>query len=228
MTATLAPVQNRSARHVSRWLMAALLPIGPALIAVLRLVLPYNTTDDSATVVAKVAAHQDTQSLVVWLGFAGALAIVPAVFWVARLARRGAPRLSAVALVLLVPGYVSLVLLVASDAALLFGVREHLDTAVLARLYDGMHPVMAVADGMFVVGHVVGTVLLGIALWLARAVPRWAAAATIIAQPLHFVAAVIVANHPLDFVAWGLNAVGFAVAAVMILRGEERLSDQAP
>jgi hypothetical protein len=34
-----------------------------------------------------------------------------------------------------------------------------------------------------------------------------------ISQPLHIVAAVIVTSHPLDLAAWGMQAVGFAVAA---------------
>lgn len=50
-------------------------------------------------------------------------------------------------------------------------------------------------------------------MWQAG-VPRWAAAATAISQPLHFVAAVIVGSHELDFAAWSLNAVGFAVFAL--------------
>ena len=223
MTATVAVVQSppRPAQ-ASRWLMAALLPVGPAAIAVLRLVMPYNTADDSATIVTKVAAHQQAQSLIVWLGFLGLLTMVPAVLWVARLTRRAAPRTTTAALVLLVPGYLSIGLLVAADAALLFGVREHVDAGVLARQFDGVHPTAIVADAMFVAGHVLGTVLLGVALWLSRAVPRWAAVAAIIAQPLHFVAAVILANHPLDFVAWGLNAVAFAVAAVALVRSPDR------
>ncbi len=212
MTATLAT------RPVTRWPVALLLPIGPAAIAVLRLVMPYSTTDDSATVVAKVAADPDTQSLVVWLGFLGVLTLVPAVLGVARLTRQATPRLTAVAVLLLVPAYLSLGLIVATDAGVLFGVRQHLDVAVTAGIYDGTHPAMGVAEAVFVAGHVLGTVLLGIALWQSRAVPRWAAVVTIIAQPLHFVAAVVLANHPLDFVAWGLNAVGFAAAAVALLR----------
>jgi hypothetical protein len=40
----------------------------------------------------------------------------------------------------------------------------------------------------------------------------------VISQPLHFVAAVVLASHPLDLVAWSMNGVGFAVAAVAILR----------
>jgi len=66
---------------------------------------------------------------------------------------------------------------------------------------------------VFVAGHVLGTVLLGLALW--RAVPRWAAVAIIVSQPLHFVAAVVLANHVLDAAAWALTAVGFAVAVAV-------------
>ncbi|WP_211293419.1 hypothetical protein, partial [Amycolatopsis pretoriensis] len=100
----------------ARWLTAALLPIGPAAIAVLRLVLPYDTTDDAAVVVRKVAAAPDTQSLVVWLGFVGVLTLVPAVLAAGGLTRPGAPRTTAAALVLLVPAYSTLGLLVAGDA----------------------------------------------------------------------------------------------------------------
>jgi hypothetical protein len=76
---------------------------------------------------------------------------------------------------------------------------------------------------VFVVGHVIGTVLLGIAMWRSHAVPRWAAVITVVSQPLHFVAAVIVASPELDLVAWGMNAVGFGAASVAIWR----LSDEA-
>lgn len=79
-----------------------------------------------------------------------------------------------------------------------FGVTEGIDDAVLGRWYEGGHPIFYVAGIVFVVGHVIGTVLLGIAMWRSRAVPRWAAAITAVAQPLHFVAAVVIASHPLD------------------------------
>lgn len=227
MTATLTAPRT-DLRRASRWFAAILLPVGPAAIALLRLLMPYDTTDDAAVVAAKVAADPDAQSLIVWLGFVGMFTLVPAVLWVARLTRRAAPRTTAAALLLLVPGYLSLGMLVASDAALWFGVREGLDQQVLARLFEDMHPTTAVAGVLFVVGHVLGTVLLGVALWLSRAVPRWAAVLTMIAQPLHFVAAVVLANHPLDFVAWGLNAFAFAVVAVAVVRLPDDQWDVAP
>ena len=75
---------------------------------------------------------------------------------------------------------------------------------------------VGIATALFVVGHVLGTVLLGLAMLRSGCVPAWAAVITTISQPLHFVAAVIVPNHTLDGAAWGLNAVGFAVAALAV------------
>ena len=84
-------------------------------------------------------------------------------------------------------------------------------------MFATTHATSAIAAGLFVLGHVVGTVLLGVALWRSRAVPRWAALATIVSQPLHFVAAVVLGSPSLDLVAWGLNAAGFTAAAVAAL-----------
>lgn len=180
--------------------MKWLLPIGPAAIAILRLILPYDTTDDPATMMQKVAAAPDTQNWVVWLGFIGMLTLAPAVLYIAGTTRDQAPKTTTAAVLLLVPAYLSLGLLVAEDAAALHG-----DTI--------SHPVLDAATAVFVAGHVIGTVLLGVAMWQAG-LPRWAAIATAVSQPLHFVAAVVVVSHELDFVAWGLNAVGFAALAI--------------
>jgi len=205
-------------RRASRVLAALVLPIGPAAVAVLRFVLPYKTTDSSTEIVHRIAAHEGRGSLVVWLGLVATLTLVPAVIWAGKLTARTAPRLTAAAMLLLVPAYLSLPFLVSSDASALFGVKHHLSTQVTADMYTGTHPIMLVTGVVFVLGHVVGTILLGVALLRSGVIPPWAAWATIVAQPLHFVAAVIVGSHPLDLVAWGLNAVGFAMVSVTILR----------
>jgi hypothetical protein len=204
--------------RATRWLAAVLLPIGPAAVAVLRFMLPYDTVDDSTTIAAKVIADPGAESLVIWLGFVAALTLVPAVLWLARFTRRSAPRLTVAAVLLLVPAYLMLSWVVASDLLLYYGARTGMDATTLAALSEHTHPAAAAADVIFVAGHVAGTVLLGLAMWRVRSIPRWAAVATVIAQPLHFVAAVIVASHPLDLVAWGLNAIGFAAAGVAIAR----------
>jgi hypothetical protein len=204
-------------RTGSRWLAAVLLPIGPAAVAVLRFVLPYTTADSPENAVREVAAHPAAQSAVVWLGFLACLTLIPGVIFAGRVVAREAPRLAALATILLVTGYISLAWLTVGDAYLLFGVRHHLSQDVLTGMYDGVHPAATVASVLFVLGHVFGTILLGVGMLPGRMVPTWAAIATIIAQPVHFVAAVVVGSHALDLVGWGLNAVGFAALSVAIL-----------
>ncbi len=205
-------------RARARLLAAILLPVGPASIAVLRYVLPYETADSGTEVVQQVAAHQTAQTAVVWLGFIATLTLVPAVLSVGRVARREAPRLTAAAMLLLVPAYLSIGWLVTSDAAVLFAVRRGLSADDAAASYEALHPSVLVAGVIFVVGHVLGTVLLGCALWRVPGFPRWASLAVAVSQPLHFVAAVVVGSNELDLFAWGLNAAGFAVVGITILR----------
>jgi hypothetical protein len=214
------PVDLRSG---ARLLAAILLPVGPAAVALLRFVMPYRTTDSTTAIVHQVAAHQTAQAAVVWLGFIASLTLVPAVLSAGRVARREAPRLTAAALLLLVPAYLSIGWLVTGDAAVLFAVQHGLSTEDAAASYDALHPAVLVAGGIFVAGHVLGTVLLGCALWRVREFPHWAAMAIATSQPLHFVAAVIVGSHGLDLVAWGLNAVGFAVVGITILRMSDEM-----
>ena len=54
---------------------------------------------------------------------------------------------------------------------------------------------------VFVVGYIVGTVLLGVASLRGRLMPAAVAVALIISQPLHLVS-VITAQPVLDLVAW--------------------------
>lgn len=213
-----APAPSADLRRSTRWLAALVMPIGPVAVALLRFVLPYSTVDQPATIVRKVVAHPADQSVVLWLGFVAILTLVPGVLWVGRVTRRLAPKVTAAALLLAVPGYLVLSWLIATDLLLWIGADQGLEPALLTRMYDTAHPTSNIAAGVFVVGHVVGTVLLGIAMWRSRAVPRWAALATVVSQPLHLVAAVIVASPLLDLAAWGLNAVGFAAVAISVFR----------
>jgi hypothetical protein len=195
-----------------RILAAILLPIGPAAIGILRFVLPYNTVDEPAAMAAKVAGNLGAQSMVIWLGLVGTLTIVPAVIWIGRLTFRAAPRLTTVALALAVPGYLALGVIMASDVLLWTGLRNGLDPGTVAGLLTNSHPATGVAEALFVLGHLLGTVLLGAALWRTRTVPLWAAIVTTFSQPLHLIAAIFLFSRPLDLVAWMMTAVGFAAA----------------
>ncbi len=205
-------------RRATRIAAAVLLPLGPACIAVLRFLLPTFDAAPGREAVAAVAAQPGRQDAVVWLGTAGALLLVPAVLWVGRLTRRQAPVLTACAMALLVPGYVGLAMMIPGDTLLWWGVHEGVPAEQLAVLSTNGHPTVALHLVAFVVGHVVGTVLLGLALLRSGRVPRWAGVAAVVCQPLHFVAFVVLVMPVLDLVAWGLNTAAFAAAGVAILR----------
>ena len=50
----------------------------------------------------------------------------------------------------------------------------------------------------------------------------------IISQPIHFVAAVILGNHPLDLLGWGLTAIAFGAASLVLLRTPNNAFDLPP
>lgn len=197
------------------------LPLAPAFIAVLRFILPYYQSTENADVVRDVTAHQGSMNAVIWLGFLASLTLPVAAVLAARPFAVLAPRLTTVAEFLLVPAYLCLSWLVVGDAILLRGVRSSVDTATIGTFFTGLHPVADLAVGIFVVGHVLGTVLLGVAAIRTRAVPLWAAVALTVCQPVHLIALVVLGSPTLDLIGWGLNAVAFGVIAVTIVRTSE-------
>ncbi len=205
-------------RHASRLLAALILPLGPLAVAGLRYVLPYFSATTPQEVAAGVLAAEGRQSAVLWLGLVATFTLLPGVLAVGRLTRRAAPVMTAVAMLLVVPGYLALTFMIGSDLVLWTGARSGLDVQALTDLAGTVHPTSNIAVVVFVVGHVIGTVLLGLALLRSRVVPAWAAILTAVAQPMHFVAFVIVGSPALDAAAWAVNAVAFAVVAVAILR----------
>ena len=207
---------------LDRTALAVLMPIGPLAIAIVRGILPYYTTDSNTVMAAKVAAHQGTETVVIWLTFIALLTLIPGVIALGLLARRRAPRL----------GTAGLVVSFAAVARLFWSNVAGADTVAMGAARIGTAPgatgalltsiggISAIGLGstVFVIGHILGLLLLGVALWRGRVVPRWAALLLAVSQILHFVFAVIAPNHLLDGCAWGLTAVAFAVAAVAFSR----------
>lgn len=222
------PAERADLRHASRLLAALILPLGPLAVAGLRYVLPYFSATTPQEVAAGVLAAEQRQSAVLWLGLVATFTLLPGVLAVGRLTRRAAPVTTAVAMLLVVPGYLALTYMIGSDLVLWTGVRSGLDAPALTDLAGTVHPTSNIAVVVFVVGHVIGTVLLGWALLRSRVVPAWAAILTAVAQPLHFVAFVLVGSPALDAAAWAANAVAFAVVAVAILTISDDAWDLPP
>jgi hypothetical protein len=184
---------------------------GHALLAV-------NVDDDldPATSLAMTAEHL---TLTRWLSFAallGALALVPAVLGVMRLVRTGAARLGLVAGVLTAAGYICYFALVFQGAftevaMVTVGGSTSQDVAVLTAFMD--EPLAAMWVGpLFVLGNVVGTFLLGLALVRARTAGRVAGFGLMAWSVLH------VSGLPFaEAVGATAQAVGFALAARALL-----------
>lgn len=209
-----------SALSLRRYGLAVLMPLGPAAVAVLRFVLPYSTPDSPATMVSKIAADPSAQRLVLWLSVVAALALVPGAIAALSLTWHRAPVLSLVTAVLLVPGY----LMVGSagggtDLFVSAGLASGVDSGALVALASSTlaDPVSTVSTAVFVAGHLLGAILLGVTL-LRSGVVRWPwAVLVLLSQPLHLVAA-MTGNHPLDLGAWGATAVGMGAVAVAYVR----------
>jgi hypothetical protein len=235
MTTQAAPLETvipsrtpRDTRRVRRLFAAALLPLPPLAVAVLRTVWPAFSATDTTEALAAVAAHPTAQEVVVWLGVVLALTMVPAVLAAVRLARRRRPVLAMIAAAVNLVAYLGATPIYAGDLLPLVAVRPEFDRSALVPFLDAVaaHPASGVGLGAFVVGHVVGMVLLGAALW--RIIPRWASVALIVSQPLHFVAFVILGVQPLDGLAWGLTALGFAACSLVVLHTPDSEWDLAP
>ena len=71
LTSAGRPGQAAS-RHAGpgRWALGIVIPGGPLATAVIRGILPYRTLDTPAATAAKIAAHQDTESLATCAGAA--------------------------------------------------------------------------------------------------------------------------------------------------------------
>jgi len=213
---------TRERSGFDRTALAILMPIGPLAIAIVRGILPYFTTDSNTVMAAKVAAHQGAETAVIWLTFVAMLTLVPGVIALGMLARRGSPRLGTTGLVVATAAFGSLFwsTVAGSDNVALGAARIGIRPGTTGALLDSMGRILPIGLGsdIFVAGHIIGLVLLGIALWRGRVVPAWAALLIAISQVLHFVFAVIVPNHVLDGCAWGLTTVGFAAAALVLAR----------
>jgi hypothetical protein len=196
------------------WFLVVIAAAGPLAIAVLRAILPYGITDSTADIVSKVAAHPGAESAVLWFTYLAMLTLPIGVFVTARVAMRARPVFGTIAAVVAWLGFASMFAsVVASDYAVQAATTSGIPGSSTATLLDAMaaHPATSVALAVFLVGHILGGILLGIAVW--RVIPVWAAIALAISQPLHFLFAAVVPIPLLDGLAWVLLAIGFAAVA---------------
>jgi hypothetical protein len=197
---------------------AAALVVGPLAIVVGSLFQPFGDSDSVSVSLAKVARHQsDQRALIVCDLIAGLM--LPAVLYLMRLTRTGAPRLSTAGGAIAFLGWFAGTPLAASDV-LYFHAARFQDRASAVTLVTSVtkDAGFGVPVLLFLAGHLVGMLLLGIALWRSHAVPTWAAALVGIGPIVHI--AMDGAGSVANACAFALVLVGMSRCAVQLLRSE--------
>ena len=173
---------------------------------------PFQEMVDAATRQSGLFTWLPSLSLL-WSAF-----LIPAMIAVAAVTRRTSPRLTAVAIALTVPGF-GTGLSGPNDTLMAYVTqRDGLDVATVGELDKALWgpPSVGVGSLLFIVGIVIGLLLLGIALARSGAVPVFFGVALAVGGFTHpFLS-------PLGHVVTGLGlwvaAVGFAGASVALLR----------
>jgi hypothetical protein len=214
------PRAAQDARTVWRVLLAVTAPLAALYVAVARYLMPYDMSDRPREIFDKLVAATGFQAASIWLGGAVALVGFTGVVAVAFVTRRRAPLLTTAAVLLALPGYLALFAPGPYQDALgyVLGTRTGLDRETAFQLGYGMQASAwsATFGGIFVAGHLFGTILLGLAMWRARVAPTWLAIGLAVSQPIHLASA-ITGIRWLDLVGWGLTAVGFAAVGWLLL-----------
>lgn len=221
----------RDPRQKWRRAAAIVLPVGPLGILAVRALMPYWTDDSVEEMVAGVAGHPVRAEAIVWIFAACFPALVLAPLIIGFVSRFGSPRLARVGAGLTFVGFAGLGAVGSTDLMTHTMARGGFDQAVIVRATEALaaHPVSAISVGVFVVGHIVGMILLGIAVARAGVVVAWAGVAIAVSQPVHFVSAVVLPSRWLDVtLGWGLTALGFTLVALAIWRMSDDEWDRPP
>ena len=207
----------RDVRSFQRYAAAIILPIPPTCVAIGRLF----QTDDSDTrrTLDLIAANPDRQFIFALLGFIGLLTVVPAFLAAAGLSRRRRPVLTTIALTVNLAGYLGAFAMAAIDSLYLIGALLPADQRdVAAIVIDKMWSsgIPGFSANLFVLGHVLGAILMGLALRGSIATVGWMA--MLLTTPMHVLAFVVLQMPPLDMAAWLLMTLAFVCCAVKIIK----------
>jgi Ca2+/Na+ antiporter len=215
-----AVASGNDARTVWRTLLAMAGPPLAVYVAISRFLLPYDMSDSPEMIFEKLVAHPGFGVATIWIGLVLAPTCIAGVVAVGWLSRRRVPTLTTTGLTLAVIGYTCLAVgnSFGELSTALVASHPEVDRATAYALGFGLElgPVSNLTGTLFVFGHLIGTTILGLALWRSRAVPSWAALLLAVSQPIHL-ASVLLDNRPLDLVGWGGTALGFAAAGWALL-----------
>lgn len=216
MTATALPASTptvHDSRKFLRVVLAIIVPI-PWLAKGLQYVVLEKDYDHSADQIRYDVIHHVYRYLQ-WFDLLFVVLVVPSILAMILISRRGAPRLSAAAAVLMVGGFLMVLPLnIGSDQLTWIAAQHDRNPAVIGRFLDDAANDPRVGIGVlgFLIAIVIGSILIALALWKSHAIPGWAAAFIGVGGATH------IFIGPLGHVIHGAGLVLLAIGCVAVSR----------
>jgi len=208
----------RDFRTLRRIVTAISIVLGPLAVGIIRATVPSVNPPDGKAAIAAMVANPNLARVELAAGVVATLFLPFAIVGLTRLVMRRAPLLAMIGGGLALIGWALVPALVVSDAMTYTMAQSGANPVQLAALWDQVNAnaVVSLLSTLFVIGHELGTLLLGIGLARAKAVPLWAAAAVVLGILLHPVGFAL-SIRPLDILGFALLVTGCVVAARAVL-----------
>ncbi|MEU1182086.1 hypothetical protein ABZ464_31510 [Streptomyces sp. NPDC005820] len=213
----ISAADTGTAAGPTRLLAAGVAGLGPLLLAVGTALTPYRTDDSDQEIVRAIAGHRTTAELTQWFWIAGSILLVLGTVLVGLVAVRCSPKLGLWGGLAFGTGLLAIASTPSLDLVVLGGLDQGVSQKALVATADGTYALAltGVPTFYFVVAHVVGAILLGVALLRGRAIPVWAAWVLILSMPLNVVG-YVGGIMPLTVATFVMLGVGFAFGAVCL------------
>ncbi|MHC3468160.1 hypothetical protein ACYF6T_05545 [Streptomyces sp. 7R007] len=217
-TPTLAP-EAASGPGTARLLAAVAATLGMVLFAAAMLVNPYDTNGSAKEIARSIEAHRGATELAVWLWTVGTVVFVPGLVAVALLAVARSAKLGLWGSVLFGTGLVAVTATPSLDIVALGAFDKGIGRDVMAQVAQGTNDLAVVTVPLlyFIAAHVIGAILLGVALLRGRVIPAWAAWLLILSMPLNVVG-YGGGIAPLAAASFLMAAVAFGYAGLALVR----------
>ncbi len=220
----------RDGRTIRRWGAAVCMIIAPLGVALIRGIIPSFSAHTTAQVLAADRAHGQLYPVMAVAEIVVVLTMWGAMQGLGRLIQGRLPVLALIATPLATLGWTMVAVGAILDAVAYEMARAGATSAASAALLDRMggNPTVIVLLVLFLVGHLLGTLLLGVGLVLTRRVPLWAGLAIIGGDLLHPVAYLGLHSQPLDVLAYVILLAGMTAAARTVLMTPDEAWDLPP
>ena len=190
---------------------------------------PQADEGSSSDLLAAVAANAAAWEASLVLALVAIVLLIPATLGLMRVAQMGSTLLALIGGSLALVGWVAFMGQEAVGAVILAMAHATGDRAAMVALNDqlGNSNTLTAILVVFILGHVVGITVLGIALARSRVSPAWIGIVLAVSGPLHFVANAS-GIRPLDLGAFFLLVLGYGATGVIVLRLADQRWEVAP